>query len=214
MDLDVINNEFTSPTPPPLRFEEIRDAPYLDGDSAEHLCSLARLSLQTGSSLPVFVPKADKTATDPISTTIYKITFVYSKINATLPPSTTRCQVTRNVMFKTSVPYSGGQLPYNYYYVYNYVDFVRMVNGCFNTHMTSGAIATAIELDGYSTFPPFIEMDPSTFRCVLTADKQFFVNRFAGAAHASNPSINIYFNSSLQRSSRRFRTSLYQMLGI
>ena len=198
MDLDVINNDFTSPTPPPLRFEEIRDAPFLDGDSADYFCSVVRFSLQTGNSLPVFVPKVDKTATDPINTTIYKITFVYSKINATSPPTTTRYQVTRNVMFTRSVPYTGGQLPYNYYYVYNYVDFVRMVNGCFNTHMTSGAIATAIELDGYSTFPPFIEIDPSTFRCVLTADKQFFVNRFAGADSASNPSINIYFNNSLQ----------------
>ena len=77
MDLDVINNDFTSPTPPLLRFEEIRDAPFLDGDSADYFCSVIRFSLQTGNSLPVFVPKADKTATDPINTTIYKITFVY-----------------------------------------------------------------------------------------------------------------------------------------
>ena len=76
MDLDVVNNDFASQAPLPLRFEEIRDAPFLDGDSADYFCSVIRFTLQTGNSLPVFIPRIDTRAADPVNTTIYKISFL------------------------------------------------------------------------------------------------------------------------------------------
>ena len=34
VDLDAVNNDFSSKSPPLLRFDETRDYPFLDGDSA------------------------------------------------------------------------------------------------------------------------------------------------------------------------------------
>ena len=83
LDLDVVNNNFSaSDKPPLLRFEETRNAPFLDGDSSDYFCSIIRFSLQTGNLLPVFIPKIDATAADPINTTIYRITMVYKKTQA------------------------------------------------------------------------------------------------------------------------------------
>jgi hypothetical protein len=81
MDMDVINNNYSGDSPPHLRFEETRNAPFLDGDSSEYFCSIIRFSIQTANSLPVFIPLIDNTAAD-INTTIYKITFVYEKTGA------------------------------------------------------------------------------------------------------------------------------------
>ncbi|MFM7989940.1 MAG: hypothetical protein ACKPKO_62565 [Candidatus Fonsibacter sp.] len=57
MDLDVIHNNHTFTGPPPyLRFEVIRNTPFLDGDSSEYFCSIVRFTIQTGNTLPVFIP--------------------------------------------------------------------------------------------------------------------------------------------------------------
>ena len=79
LDLDVINNDFSSSPPPLLKFEETRNAPFLDGSSSDYFCSIVRFSIQTANSLPVFIPQIDTKAADPINTTIYKISFVYKK---------------------------------------------------------------------------------------------------------------------------------------
>ena len=83
MDLDVINNDYSSSAAPHLRFEETRNAPFLDGDSSEYFVSIIRFSTQTANSLPVFIPLIENTAA-AINTTIYKITFVYEKLGATI----------------------------------------------------------------------------------------------------------------------------------
>ena len=196
LDLDVINNDFSSSPPPLLKFEETRNAPFLDGSSSDYFCSIVRFSIQTANSLPVFIPQIDTKAADPINTTIYKISFVYKKTSASFPTTTTTYTATANVMFTSSVAYTGGALPSNYYYIYNYVDFIKMINTCLGGLMTTGPIAS--ELEGtYTYFPPFMEMDPATFRCSLTVDKQFFVNMYNGRDLVENPSINIYFNSAI-----------------
>ena len=57
LDLDVINNNHTpGGSPPYLRFEEIRNMPFLDGDSSEYFCGIVRFTIQTGNTLPVFIP--------------------------------------------------------------------------------------------------------------------------------------------------------------
>ena len=57
LDLGVINSNYNQSGPPPyLRFEEVRNTPFLDGDSAEYFCSIVRFTIQTGNTLPVFIP--------------------------------------------------------------------------------------------------------------------------------------------------------------
>ena len=57
LDLDIINNNHTPGVSPPyLRFEEIRNTPFLDGDSSEYFCSIVRFTIQTGNTLPVLIP--------------------------------------------------------------------------------------------------------------------------------------------------------------
>ena len=58
LDLDVINNDYKHVGQPPyLRFEEIRNTPFLDGDSSEYFSSIMRFTIQTGNTLPVFIPR-------------------------------------------------------------------------------------------------------------------------------------------------------------
>ena len=57
LGLGVIDNDYTSnKSRPYLRFEEIKNTPFLDGDSVEYFCSIVRFSIQTGNTLPVFIP--------------------------------------------------------------------------------------------------------------------------------------------------------------
>ena len=49
VDLDVVNNDMTSDvSAPTLRFQETWNAPYIEGDNADYLCSITRFSNQTG----------------------------------------------------------------------------------------------------------------------------------------------------------------------
>ena len=72
--LDLMSSIMTINTtgpPPYLRFEEIRSTPSLDGDSSEYFCSIMRFTIQTGNTLPVFIPRI----ADPMQpkTTIYSV---------------------------------------------------------------------------------------------------------------------------------------------
>ena len=58
VDLAVINNDLTSDiSAPALRLQRTRTSPYIEGDSADYLRSIIRFSIQTGSSVPVLIPK-------------------------------------------------------------------------------------------------------------------------------------------------------------
>ena len=102
-----------------------------------------------------------------------------------------------NIMFSPSVPYSSGPLPYNYYYIYNYLDFIKMINASFDLLMNTGPIGDQAATHYTNTFAPFIEIDPQTRKCSITADKQFFVNRYNGKDFVDNPNISMCFNKSL-----------------
>jgi hypothetical protein len=82
LDLDVLNSD-TAPTSraPVLSFEETRTQPFLEGSASDYFVSIVRFSIQTGTSLPVFIPRIATGATDnptnDINKTIYKITMTY-----------------------------------------------------------------------------------------------------------------------------------------
>ena len=60
VDLDVVNNDLTIDISAlALKFEETRTSQYIEGDSADYLCSIIRFCIQTGSSLPVSIPKIE-----------------------------------------------------------------------------------------------------------------------------------------------------------
>jgi hypothetical protein len=74
---------------------------------------------------------------------------------------------------------------------------MKMINSAFNYLMTNGSIGSAVNAYTTNCFAPFIEIDPNTLKCMITADKQFFVNRYNGLPFVDNPQINIYFNKAL-----------------
>ena len=71
-----------------------------------------------------------------------------------------------------------------------------MMSNCLGLRMTSGDIGAALESES-TYFAPLMEIDPSTFRCALTADTQFFANTRGGLDFQELASMNIYFNTSL-----------------
>ena len=80
LDLDVINNDYKhAGSPTYLRFEEIRNTPFLDGDSSEYFCSIVRFTIQTGNTLAVLIPRM----ANPMypDTTIYSVALRYQDPN-------------------------------------------------------------------------------------------------------------------------------------
>ena len=73
VDLDILNNDqTTNDDPPHLRFEETRNAPFVDGDTKDYFCSIIRFSLQTGNSLPIFIPRIQTGQADA-NKTVYSV---------------------------------------------------------------------------------------------------------------------------------------------
>ena len=85
LDLDVLNNDFSSGAAARrLEFSETRNTPFLDGDSSNYFCSIVRFSIQTGSSLPVFIPRIANPEVNK-NETIYKVTLSYRGVDFTAP---------------------------------------------------------------------------------------------------------------------------------
>jgi hypothetical protein len=123
IDLDVVNNNLTTSSSPVLTFQDTRNGPFLEGDSSEYLCSIIRFSIQTGSSLPIFIPRIqtgpnqlDRNLTSyqiniqytsPVNGNFYEqyvnLEYIYSDASAPLP----------------SIPVVQQDLSSTYYYVYN-----------------------------------------------------------------------------------------------
>ena len=62
LDLDVVNNNLKSNAiAPQLRFEDNRNTPFLEADSSEYFCSIVGCYIQTGNSLPIFIPSGNRT---------------------------------------------------------------------------------------------------------------------------------------------------------
>jgi len=175
MDLDVINNDYISTTPPQLRFEETRNQPFLDGDSSDYFCSIVRFSIQTGNTLPVFIPRI-QTGQSDVNKTVYKITLKYEK-DAQLYYGIA------DVMYSPEdrtapipiPPLTQQGLTSTYYYVYNYQHFIDLVNDALFRAWQS-IISSIGELSNWwnATVSPFLDIDTSRQTVVLHADKELF----------------------------------------
>jgi hypothetical protein len=185
MDLDVVNNDYNSIDRPHLRFEETRNTPFLPGDSADYFCSIVRFNIQTGNTLPVFIPKIQTGQADP-NRTIYNITFqaqagssvATGSANVIYEPEDLSAPIPVSPQYKQDIATT-------YYYVYNYQHFVSLVNkalteawGNFKLDYVSKTNATTQTPWGDSQWEeiviPYFIFDVSTNRVVLYVDKVVF----------------------------------------
>ena len=129
LDLDVLNNN-TDPTlpAPALCFEETFTRPFLDGTADDYFVAIARFSIQTGGTLPVFIP-AIQTGQGDVNKTVYIITLTYNGVSGT----GTIEHVPQPTAQVPSVPTTSQDLTTDYYYIYNYQDWIGMVNTAFQT---------------------------------------------------------------------------------
>ena len=123
VNLDITNN---STNPVPLQFSQNRDIPFLK-DCKDYFCSIVRASLQTGNTLPVFIPDIMTGQSDP-NQTVYNITFKFNAIGNGLTRIYTRsAYITFTSNDQTqptpAAPLVAQDLSSSYYYLYNINDF-------------------------------------------------------------------------------------------
>ena len=186
LDLDFLNNDFSSGAAPRrLEFGETRNTPFLDGDSSNYFCSIVRFSIQTGSGLPVFIPRIEDPTVDK-HITIYKITLTYSTFQVTVPVIYTPGEAATNLL--TAGKPVDQSIGSDYYYVKDYRDFIEMVNTAFKTAFTT---LTSRGPPVSASFQPFLDFDPITYKVILHTESLWF-----NPAVTANP-VKIYFNSRL-----------------
>jgi hypothetical protein len=179
LDLDFINNDVESGAQPhPLVFEETRNSPFLEGDCSNYFCSIARFSIMTGGSLPVFIPRMDMTSTD-VNKTVYKVTLGYAGTSVTQNVEYSQNSgSTSTLLYGNTPPNSNSPTSTSYYNIYNYQDFIDMVNYAMQTAWTNVCSQNVPTLNG--TIAPFLEFDPSTNKCTLNAQQSVFDITYAG----------------------------------
>ncbi len=151
MDLDVINSDFQTATAPQLRFEEVRNTPFLEGDSSDYFCSVVRFSIQTGNTLPVLIPRI-QTGQYNRNLTEYSITLRDWVLSDTDTPDVV---ATTYMYFQTqdltapepASPLVAQDLSSSYYYIYTYQHFIKLVN-------TASADATGELIRQYKILVP------------------------------------------------------------
>ena len=130
LDLDVVNyNLNSSATAPQLRFEETMNSPFLEGDTSAYFCSIVRFSIQTGNSLPIFIPRIE-TGQDDINKTVYKVTLYLDAGKGTYYQFTTSLLFTATdaTAVVPQAPLIQQDMNGSYYYQYCSKDIVTMFN--------------------------------------------------------------------------------------
>ena len=137
VDLDILNNDqTTNEDPPHLRFEETRNAPFINNTS-EYFCTIIRFSLQLGNSLPIFIPRIQIGQPD-VNKTVYSVTIV----NRSVTPNVESTVFLTFSPWNTTVspptpPLVSQDLSTDYYYVNSYQHFVEMINSALAQANTS-----------------------------------------------------------------------------
>ena len=122
---------------PALRFEETRNTPFLEGDSSKYFCSIIRFSIQTGNSLPIFIPRI-QTGQGDIDLTVYKVTLSVFATDGNLYESTAtlRHVTSDQTADLPQQPFAQQDLSGTYYYQNNLADIVTMLNAALLTAWT------------------------------------------------------------------------------
>ena len=170
VDLDVTNDDLNHTSQPPqLSFEVTRNHPFLEGNASNYFVTISRFSIQTGSSLPVFIPSIVPNQSD-VNKTVYSISIV----NRNPDPDVINTRYITYTPSNNSLPVPPGPVKTQdytnrYYHIMNYQDFIAMVNQTLSDlwldTVGTGAIANA---------RPFMEFDPTTYISVLTVPQTSF----------------------------------------
>ena len=192
VDLDILNNDqTTNDDPPHLRFEETRNAPFVDGDTKDYFCSIIRFSLQTGNSLPIFIPRI-QTGQDDANQTVYSVSLQPHTSSGVQGIHTVFLQYESwNSAPTPQPPQSRQDLSTDYYYVNSYQQFVQMINralkSCHDAAYGSAAVKPAI---------PYVQFDTQTHLFVLYCDQGYYDTPSQGIPPVANPA-KIWFNNRL-----------------
>lgn len=195
-NISLVNNDVTGTIPaPPIIFNEIRNAPYLNNPE-EYFMSVIRFSLDS-STLPIFIPQAQTGQNDP-NLLVYTVTLEYD-ISGTI------YQSQKNVIYIPqnvnegfpSPPVQAMDLRNEYYYIYSYEWFIELVN----TALASAYNDLNTQVTGAggnlpSKHPPYMTWNSSRFLATVSCeyDPTGAVNMYD--TDLPNP-IKIYMNSPL-----------------
>ena len=124
MELDVINSDYTQGSSPQLGFEEVRNAPFLEGDASEYVCCVVRFSIQTGNTLPVLVPRVKVGQSDKAKT-VHTITMIdYTTIGSSPIAMSAIVDITYkpkgNRLPRPAPTITQQDLSSDYHYIYTY----------------------------------------------------------------------------------------------
>ena len=160
MDLDVTNDDLNPKSQSPqLSFEVTRNHPFLEGNASNYFVTISRFSIQTGSSLPVFIPSILPDQPD-VNKTVYAITIVNKITNTPYTENITYTPSNQSIPPPTG-PGTTQDYTNRYYHVKNYQDFIAMVN---NT--LSDLWGQAGPTGPLSQALPVIEFDPTGYMCL------------------------------------------------
>jgi len=198
VDLDIINNDQRADVDPPqLRFEETRNAPYLPGDSSNYFCSILRFSIQTGNSLPIFIPRIE-TGQDNPNRTVYRLT-IRNPSQPNLPFNPVN-EATAFLNFESwnltaaqpQPPTTKQDLSSEYYFVNSYAQFVDMMNRALQSAWFSLTSILPDFRQNYQGKQPYMQFDPQSSVFALYAPQPFF-----DASYPNGKKMELYFNTRL-----------------
>ena len=201
-DLSVINNQYSTATPPPnLSFTDTRVSPILKNPS-EYYCSVVRFSVDTPS-LPIFIPQVQVSLSAASQDNlIYSFSMSYKTFNYQ--------QYVQYVPQDSSqpipvLPLTFQDLSNSYYYVYSAQYWIQLLNvallSCYNG-LKALVVAAGQVLP--SNYAPYLDWNIDNTTAILVADQAGYANTLA------NP-INVFCNTPMFA---LFPSFQYKILGI
>jgi len=191
-DLQIINNDTTgTKAPVKLEFNETRNSPFLSVPS-DYYISVIRFNIDTGNSLPVFIPYS-KIGQSDVNKLIYTVTMTY-KVGANV------VQYQQNLNFvpqnlAAPIPPAPTEFQYlesDYYFIYSFSHWINKIVNKALSDCYDGLNTAVIAAGGVlpTINKPFFVWDDATGIAKLYAPKVGFDNDTLA-------SIGIYMNSPL-----------------
>lgn len=184
-DLDIMNNDTTGESlPVVLSFTESRNNPFLSCPQ-DYFMSVVKFQIQTGDSLPVFVPQVQLGQSDP-NLLIYSVTLTYKTYEQQqfiyyFPDDLTQPLPEPPLDFQ--------DLTSQYYFISAYQTWIEMVNEAFKECLNNLNVKVLAGGDVLpSTNAPFMEFDPNNLVAIIDADELGYDRQLI------NP-MKIYMNS-------------------
>ena len=206
-DLDVVNLDKTgTQSPPILRFIEVRNNPYLNAPE-NYFLSVVRFSIQTPS-LPIFIPLIQTGQPDP-NLTIYSVSMSYEVGGNNLVYQAFMNYSPQNLFLPIpSPPLVNQDVSTEYYFIYSYQYFIKMVNDTLSACLT-GLNALIVGAGGVplTSNAPFFEIDPSGLKSYIFADQVAFNENLA------NP-YKLFMNSAMYHLFTSYQQEYYGFTNI